>query len=249
MKTERFQGKVVIVTGAAQGIGRAIAERFGSESAQVVAVDINGEVLTQTVTELREPGYEIHSVVGDVGCKADAERSVAEALAMFGHIDVLVNNAGIGQSTSLLDITEGEWDRVLDTNLKGQFLMSQQVARYMVDAGGGVMINMSSTGGIASEPGHVHYGASKAGVILLTKGMALDLAPYNIRVCAVAPGQVATKPWGNVEWSRIYEDKIPMKRSACPEEIAAVFAFLASEDASYVTGSTFIVDGGLLAWE
>ena len=176
---------------------------------------------------------------------------MAFALAHLGGIDVLINNAGICREATLLEMSEEMWDETMDINLKGQFLVAQAVAREMVKAGSGAIVNMSSTNGLVGEAGYAAYNASKGGVLLLTKTMALELGPLGIRVNCLAPGYIVT-PMSNaldsddrmVNYAR---DKIPLTRVARPEEVAGVFAFLASDDASFINGEAIVIDGGQLA--
>jgi NAD(P)-dependent dehydrogenase (short-subunit alcohol dehydrogenase family) len=238
-------GRICIVTGAAQGIGEACARRFASEGAQVVLVDVDeahGQPLAQ------ELGGRF--VRCDVGDKAQVDALVAQTLAWFGRIDVLVNNAGIFKAAEFLDVTEGDFDAVLRVNLKGSFLVGQAVARAMVAAGNkGSIINMSSVNGVLTIPTISSYNVSKGGVNQLTRVMALALADKNIRVNAVAPGTIATELAAkSVLTSDEARHKImartPMQRLGQPSEIADVVAWLASDAASYVTGEIVTVDGG-----
>lgn len=167
----------------------------------------------------------------------------------LGPIDVLVNHAGIGPSRHTLAIATHEWDEVISVNLHGLFRVAQTVARGMVERRRGVILNMGSSGGIAAEPGHAHYAATKAAIISLTRAMAHDLGPHGVRVCVLCPGDVATYEWDNVELARLYRSRIALGRSGEAEEVAAVYAFLASDDAQHLNGAAFIVDGGMLAWE
>jgi 3-oxoacyl-[acyl-carrier protein] reductase len=176
---------------------------------------------------------------------------VAFALAHYGGIDVLINNAGICRDAAFIDTPEEMWDEILSVNLKGHFLVAQAVAREMVRAGSGAIVNMSSTNGLVGETGFAAYNASKGGVLLLTKTMALELGPYGIRVNCVAPGYIDTPMSAMFEASGSLltagRDKVPLRRVAQPEEVAAVFAFLASDDASFINGEAVVVDGGQLA--
>ena len=248
----RFEGKGVLITGAARGIGRATAERFAAEGARLLLADRQAELLDQTAGEIRaQHGTKVFIYVLDVSKKAEVEAMMVFTLAHLGGVDVLINNAGICREATLLEMSEEMWDETMDINLKGQFLVAQAVAREMVKVGSGAIVNMSSTNGLVGEAGYAAYNASKGGVLLLTKTMALELGPLGIRVNCLAPGYVVT-PMSNaldsddrmVNYAR---DKIPLTRVARPEEVAGVFAFLASDDASFINGEAIVIDGGQLA--
>jgi 3-oxoacyl-[acyl-carrier protein] reductase len=248
----RFEGKRVLITGAARGIGRATAERFAAEGARLLLADRQAELLNQTAEEIRaQHGTPVFVYVLDVSRKAEVEAMMVYTLAHLGGVDVLINNAGICREATLLEMSEEMWDETMDINLKGQFLVAQAVAREMVKAGSGAIVNMSSTNGLVGEAGYAAYNASKGGVLLLTKTMALELGPLGIRVNCLAPGYIVT-PMSNaldsddrmVNYAR---DKIPLTRVARPEEVAGVFAFLASDDASFINGEAIVIDGGQLA--
>ena len=238
------QGRVVIVTGGAQGIGEACARRFAREGALLLIADVADA-----------PGRALARELGgiyrrcDVGDKADVDDVVAHALSVHGRIDVLVNNAGIFKAANFLEVTEEDFDEVLRVNLKGAFLMGQAVARAMAHTGGGAIVNMSSVNGVLAIPNIASYNVSKGGINQLTRVMALALADQGIRVNAVAPGTIATELAAQaVLTSEEARQKIlsrtPMKRLGEPAEIADVVAWLASDAASYVTGEIVTVDGG-----
>jgi NAD(P)-dependent dehydrogenase (short-subunit alcohol dehydrogenase family) len=242
----RFAGKVVIVTGAGRGIGRAVAERFGSEGAHVVANDIGAHV-QEVGQAIRDGGGSALGVVADVSQKSEVDRLFDTALEQFGDVHVLVNNAGlVNESRHFLEGDEAWWERVLDTNLKSVFLCAHRAAWLMARRSGGCIISMSSGGATRAHRGNVAYDASKGGIEAFTRAAAIDLAPYAIRVNAVAPGSIKTGPMTDDE-GRSRGQTIPLGRIGQPEEIAAAVAFLASDDARYMTGQTIVVDGGLLS--
>jgi 3-oxoacyl-[acyl-carrier protein] reductase len=248
----RLDGKTAIVTGAARGIGKAIATRFAREGARLFLCDLLREQLEKTCAELRSLG-DVHGDVIDVTDRAAVDAMVGRARRLFGHIDVLANNAGIGGFTPFLDLTDAEWRRMLDVDLTGVFTCSQVVARVMREQGSGSIVNMASTNGLRGEALEAHYNAAKGGVVLLTKTMAIELAPYGIRVNSVCPGFIATdlaRESGMTEDEiAAYKHKIPMGRSGHPDEVASAFLFLASDDASFITGTELIVDGGQICQE
>jgi meso-butanediol dehydrogenase/(S,S)-butanediol dehydrogenase/diacetyl reductase len=235
--------KRVLITGGASGIGAATAARFLEEGAKVVILDRDKEASEEVWRQLPTLSGK---VLADVSQLAQVKSGFAAARKILGQIDVLINNAGISIRHNFLDITPDEWDKVLAVNLTGVFYMAQTAARHMWEQGSGVILQTASTNGIMGYPFYADYNATKAGVIELTKSMALELAP-KIRVCAVAPGYVLT-PMQRAEYTdemlAAVNRKIPLRRHAKPEEIAALFAYLASDDAAYATGHVYTCDGG-----
>jgi NAD(P)-dependent dehydrogenase (short-subunit alcohol dehydrogenase family) len=249
----RLAGKVALVTGGAQGIGLACAEALGREGAKVLVTDVNAQAGRDAIERLREAGVEAAFTPCDVSRKGEVVAAVADAVARFGKLDVLVANAGVVHAAEFLDLEEADFDRVLSVNLKGIFLAGQAAARQMVKQGqGGAIINMSSVNAVMAIPNQVPYVVSKGAVNQLTKVMALALAPHRIRVNGIGPGTILTElakkaVLGNREAERKILSRTPLGRMGEPGEIAKVAAFLASEDASYLTGQTIYPDGGRLA--
>ena len=247
----RFENKVAVVTGAAQGIGKACAVRLLAEGAMVVLADIAADTLRATAAELGPPDR-VHAVVTDVSSKAQVDALVAEAVATFGGLDIMVNNAGIAMMQDFLDISEADYEAVLAVNLKGPFLGVQAAARQMIAQGrGGVIINMSSINSRLSNPRVTTYAISKGGLNQLTGTASIALAPHGIRVCGVGPGTIATEMIAGSfirddDEHRMVMSRTPAGRFGMPEEVAGVVAFLASDDASYMTGQTVYPDGGRL---
>jgi meso-butanediol dehydrogenase / (S,S)-butanediol dehydrogenase / diacetyl reductase len=241
-----LKAKRVLITGGASGIGAATAARFLEEGSVVCVLDRDDEARRRIQSAL--PGLAA-AIAGDVSNLTEVRTAFDEAIRRMGGLDVLVNNAGISIRHNFLDITPEEWDRVMAVNLAGVFYVAQTAARHMMTQSGGVILQTASTNGIMGYPFYADYNATKAGVIELTKSMALELAP-KIRVCAVAPGYVLT-PMQRAEYSdemlKEVNSKIPLRRHAQPEEIAALFAFLASDDAQYMTGHVYMCDGGEIA--
>jgi glucose 1-dehydrogenase len=253
----RLQSRVALITGASQGIGAACARRFAHEGAVVMLVDIDAVQGAALARALNDERHDAAFVRADVSLKADVDAAVAATVARFGRIDVLVNNAGITHAAEFLEVEESDFDRVIAVNLKSMFLMSQAVARVMVkqswpDRGGGAIVNMSSVNALLAIPNQVPYVISKGGVNQLTKVAAIALAPHHIRVNAIGPGTILTEMarkavLTNDEARRRILSRSPLGRCGEPEEIAAVAAFLASDDASYISGQTIYPDGGRLA--
>ncbi len=243
--TTRFTDKAAIVTGAGHGIGSAVASRLAAEGASVLICDMNQQRAEAKAAELRGSGTKADAIATDVRDRASVEKAVARAADAFGRLDIVVNVAGIMDRAPFLDMTDELWHRIIDTNLYGTFLVSQVAARRMIAFGnGGAIVNTASNSGIFGGQGRSAYGASKAGVINLTQSMAIELAPHDIRVNAVAPGPTKTRPEQGDTVGPSVASRMPLKRFGKPEEIAALAAFLASDEASFTTGHTFAADGG-----
>jgi 3-oxoacyl-[acyl-carrier protein] reductase len=242
----RLEGRVALVTGAGGGIGEATARRFAREGATVVVNDVDLELAWPLVTELQKAGVPALPIAADVTARTDVEAMVNRVVREFGRLDVLVNNAGVNRDAMSHKMTEEQWDQVLAVNLKGTFLCAQAVLARMRERGWGRVISTSSVASLGNI-GQANYAASKAGVIGLTRTLALEYAKYGITVNCVAPGPVMTRMLAGVPEAireRIVA-KVPVGRIARPEEIAAVHAFLASEDVAFITGQVLFVDGGL----
>lgn len=232
----------VVITGGARGIGLATARRFLEEESRIAIIDINRELLGEAVK--RNPG--LHGIIADVGDPAQVERAFREVDSLLGGVDVLIANAGISSRRPFLELSYEEWRKIMRVNLDGAFLCAREAARRMVRQGSGVIMFTASTNGLEGHPFYAHYNASKAGVILLAKTLALELAPQ-IRVIAVSPGYVLTemqKAEYTPEMLGKVNSLIPLNRHAKPEEIADLFAFLASDQAKYITGAVITIDGG-----
>ena len=244
-----LEGQVIVITGAAQGIGAACAERLAQDGAAVVLWDVDDARGAALAQRLNDRGHRAVYQQCNVASLAEVDAAVAATLQGFGRIDGLVNNAGIFKAANFLDITEADWDAVLDVNLKGAFLVGQAVARVMAAQGSGAIVNMSSVNSVMAIPSIASYNVSKGGVNQLTRVMALALADQHIRVNAVAPGTIATELAKNAVLgsdaarARVMS-RTPMKRLGEPGEIADVCAFLLSSAASYMTGEIVYVDGG-----
>ncbi|HET6806454.1 MAG TPA: glucose 1-dehydrogenase [Frateuria sp.] len=247
-----LEGKVALVTGAAQGIGRAIALRLAQEGAAVVIEDrIANDRARETLAQVQAAGARACLIAGDVGKVEDDRRVIAEAVAQMGRVDILVNNAGVERRAGFLEVTEADYDLVLDVNLKGVFFLTQAFARHVRDRGeGGRIVNISSVHEELPFPHFASYCASKGGVRMLMRDLSVELAPLGITINNVAPGAIRTPINAHLmsdpALMKALRRNIPLQRLGSPEEVAGAVAFLCGDDASYMTGSTLFIDGGLL---
>ena len=253
MTKGRFGGKRVIVTGGGSGIGRATAEAFLEEGARVAIFDVSKKGGEAVVSELRAKGFDPLLFVGDVSVSADVKRMVKGAVRKMGGVDVLFNNAGILVEGAVTDVSEKDWDRIMDVNVKGVFLMSKEVVPIMLRQKKGVIVNNASCSGLVGDRNAIAYNTSKGAVVLLTKCLALDYAQKNIRANCVCPGEIETPMFHQEARSRKmpideYREELcayhPIGRLGVPREVANTVLFLASDDASFVTGAAVSVDGG-----
>ncbi|TQS20492.1 glucose 1-dehydrogenase [Microbispora sp. KK1-11] len=248
----RFIGKFAVVTGAARGIGAAIARRLAAEGATVACVDLTADRCASIVDEITVTGGRAVAFGCDVSDSAQVEALVPRVMDEFGRIDVLVNNAGLTRDNLLFRMSEEDWDKVVDVNLKSVFLVSRAVHKHMVEQRSGAIVNLSSRSALGNR-GQANYAAAKAGIQGLTATMAIELGPFGVRVNAVAPGYIAT-PMTEATAVRLgvtpeehratMAQAVPLRRVGQPTEVASVVAFFASDDASYVTGQTLYVNGG-----
>ena len=253
----RHQGKTVVITGGARGIGLAYAQRFAAEGANLVLGEVLDAEGRESVRALEKAGVKAIYARCDVTKKAEVEALMDAAMASYGRLDVCIANAGVVSHGAFLDVTEADWDRVMAINVKGVFLTGQSAAKRMIatrkkiaDWGGGAIVNIASVNAVLVQHNSVPYPVSKGAVHLLTRVMAIHLADYDIRVVAIGPGPTKTameaKVMADPAKRRIREIRTALRRMAEPEEVAAVASFLASDDASYLTGQTLFVDGGRL---
>ena len=243
----RLKDKVAVITGAANGIGRAVAETFAREGARLMLADLMEEELERVAAAIRQNGGEAQTFVCDVTDRSRVERLIAETAAQFGRLDIVVNNAGITADAQLVKMTEEQWDRVIDVNLKGVFNVAQAAARVMKEQGSGVILNASSIVGLYGNFGQTNYAATKWGVNGMTKTWARELGKYGIRVNAVAPGMIATAMTEKMPRHVLdmMAQKTPLGRVGTPQEVANGYLFLASDEASFITGAILSIDGGL----
>ena len=254
-----LKGKVVIVTGGARGIGESIVEGFSREGANIVIGDVLFDMAQKLAEKSTKHGARVLAVKTDVSKKSDADNLAVVTTKVFGKIDILINAAAILRDTLLVDIEEEEWDQVLDTNIKGTYLITRAVVPHMITARQGKVVNISSYSGKDSKAGLSHYGASKFAVLGFTQSLAKELAPYNINVNAVCPGIIHTDMWERILdarsartgmpreeiWARMIET-IPLKRPQVPEDIASMVLFLSSDVARNITGEAISINGGAL---
>ena len=244
---ESLENKVVLVTGSGRGIGRAIAERFAGVGARVAVNDVTAETAGAVTDAIEATGGTAMAVVADVSDSGQVATMIDAVMAQHGRIDVLVNNAGIVRPMlHFFEADEAWWRRILDVNLTGHFLVSHPTARIMAKAGGGSIINMSSGGATKAHRSFTAYDAAKGGIEALTRAMALDLGPYNIRVNALMPGSIDTAGL-TIEERRLRGENVPLGRIGEPDDMTGAALFLASDDASYITGDVIKIDGGMTA--
>ncbi len=249
----RFEGKTVVLAGGGRGIGEAAARRFAQEGAAVLLIARTVAEINAVAADIAAAGGKAWAFAADVSDPVAVDAAVETARERFGRIDVLVNCAGIDYDCPFLDFPDDEWRRVIDVNLTGCFLMAQRVARVMADMGGGSIVHISSIDAYGADGNQVAYNASKAGLLGLSRTMATELARHGIRSNVVSPGYTATPLTRQYVGDEMYEymtkdfDRIPQRRMASPEEIAAAILFLASDDSSAITGSELVVDGGTTA--
>lgn len=245
-----LKGKSVLITGGSRGIGLATARRFLEEGAHVFICGLEQDEVEHTVETLRKQG-KIQGIACDVSDESQVRQFVGLAEQALGGIDILIDNAGIAWEESFLETTAEHWDKIISVNLRGMFLVAREVSRGMVARGkGGAIVLMSSKNGLAGEVKYAHYNASKGGVVMLMKTMALELGPHNIRVNALCPGYILTPLAESIdspEFIAAYVNNIPLGRVGRPDEVAAAYAFLASDDASFMHGTELLLDGGQLA--
>ncbi len=244
-------GKVALVTGASSGIGKAIAIEMGRNGASVIVNYIGKpDAANEIVKAMSKDNADAIAVEADVSKSADVSNMISRAVSEFGHLDVLVNNAGIEKETPFLEKSEAEWDKVVGVDLKGVFLCTQMAARQMAKAGRGTIINISSVHEDLPFPGYAAYCAAKGGLRMLCRDLALELAPHHINVINVAPGAINTpineKTMTDPEKKLALQREIPLGRVGEPSEVAKLVCYLASDDASYITGTTVVIDGGLM---
>jgi len=251
---QNLKNKIALITGAKQGMGKSHAVALAKQGAKVVVTDINQADCQKVVDEIKNSGGEAIAFKLDVSNKSEVDSVVSEIVKKFGQLDILINNAGIVQFKPFLELSEEDWDRTIDINLKGEFLCAQAAAKVMKEQGGGTIINIASVAmgqqGVGM-PNIAHYCASKGGIAAMTEALAVELAPFNIRVNAIAPGMIETPMIEAVKSDpktlETILQRVPLKRAGRPEEVSELVAFLASDSSSYMTGAVVVIDGGWLA--
>ncbi|HEY7301975.1 MAG TPA: glucose 1-dehydrogenase [Xanthobacteraceae bacterium] len=245
----KLKNQIAIVTGAGRNIGEEVAKLFAAEGAGVAVVDLDKGRGERTVAEIKSNGGEAELFLTDVSKSIEVAAMVKDVVTRFGRVDILVNNVAISDNKRLLDLTEEEWDRIMTVTLKSQFLMSQAVARQMIAQGsGGKIVNVGSTSGWQGRPRAVAYSAAKAAIANFTRTIAVQLAPYNIRVNAIVPNKIGS-PVGREEFDPNRPVMNMLKRAGRPEEAAKAILFLASDDSSFIVGENLFVDGGAMAMD
>lgn len=245
----RLENKIALVTGSSRGVGRAVALGFADEGANVVVnYTSNEKAANEVVDAIEQKGCKALALKADIAKKEEVDKLVEQAVKTFGRIDILVNNAGFTRPSMMLKMTEEQWDQVVDIHLKGVFLCSQAVGKHMKEQKSGKIINVTSVAGLVGTVGQVNYSAAKGGIISLTKSMARELARYGVCVNVISLGIVATDMTEKIrtdeKLKEIYMNRILLKRFAEPDDISPAFAFLASDESSYITGQLLCVDGG-----
>ncbi len=243
-----MENKVVLVTGSGRGIGFAIAKKFAEMDAKIVILDINQEIVDLAVAEMKKLDFDAYGYVLDVTNSKLVESVFKQINQDLGSLDVLVNNAGITKDNLLMRMKESEWDAVINVNLKGTYICTQKICRYMMKQKNGVILNIASVIGVMGNAGQANYAASKGGIIALTKSTAKELASRNIRANAIAPGFIETDMTASLSADVVesYAKAIPLGKMGKAEDIANLCLFLASDEARYITGQTINVDGGLI---
>ena len=245
---KRLDGKIAIITGAARGIGFGIAKTYAEEGAQVIIIDLSQDAVDEAVKTLTDASYLATGFAADVTDNAVIEKIFKQIFNEFGKIDILINNAGITRDGLLMKMKEADWDLVMNVNLKGTFICTQKVCRYMMKKRSGAIINIASVIGLMGNAGQANYAASKGGTIAFTKSAAKEFASRNIRVNAIAPGFIETEMTARLSEEVIadYAKAIPLNKMGSIRDVANCCVFLASEDSNYITGQTIQVDGGLI---
>ncbi|MCD4818208.1 MAG: 3-oxoacyl-[acyl-carrier-protein] reductase [Candidatus Cloacimonetes bacterium] len=243
-----LENKIVIITGSARGIGFSLAETFAEIGTKVIILDIKQDIVDEAIQKLADKGFEAFGYETDVTDGNRVAEVFKEIYKKFGKIDVLINNAGITKDGLLMKMKESDWDAVINVNLKGTFICTQKVSRYMLKQRAGVILNISSVIGLMGNAGQANYAASKGGIIALTKSTAKEFSSRNIRVNAIAPGFIETEMTKKLPEDVVkkYAEVIPLKRMGKPTDVANLCVFLSSDMANYITGQTIQVDGGLI---